>query len=231
MPHLCLCLQEDMNLNEERKAPLREKDLSTKREMVVQYISATAKSVSEPGQTCSAASVKTLLWLTPDCWMNSPSVLRSVASRCHLSLHTPTFDTLSTAPLAVLDSQLVWLLFLILFSSQIKLRFNQATVNRCHSLSPVQGGWSVLAQSCVCTQVVGFTLVCLHGSVLSGWWCCFVVNGEKALRWGKIKCSKIHWIMKLFELSTLQKPSLMTKYLICVRELLLSLIVSVEHWQ
>lgn len=35
-----------MNLNEERKAPLREKDLSTKREMVVQYISATAKSVS-----------------------------------------------------------------------------------------------------------------------------------------------------------------------------------------
>ncbi|XP_058252712.1 protein diaphanous homolog 2 isoform X5 [Hemibagrus wyckioides] len=35
---------EDMNLNEDRKAPLREKDLSTKREMVVQYISATAKS-------------------------------------------------------------------------------------------------------------------------------------------------------------------------------------------
>lgn len=36
-----------MNLNEERKAPLRGKDLSTKREMVVQYISATAKSVSK----------------------------------------------------------------------------------------------------------------------------------------------------------------------------------------
>uniref|UniRef100_A0A8C8CSA5 Diaphanous-related formin 2 n=1 Tax=Oncorhynchus tshawytscha TaxID=74940 RepID=A0A8C8CSA5_ONCTS len=35
---------EDMNLNEERKAPLRGKDLSTKREMVVQYISTTAKS-------------------------------------------------------------------------------------------------------------------------------------------------------------------------------------------
>uniref|UniRef100_A0A8C6WR85 Diaphanous-related formin 2 n=1 Tax=Neogobius melanostomus TaxID=47308 RepID=A0A8C6WR85_9GOBI len=33
-----------MNLNEDRKAPLRGKDLSTKREMVVQYISATAKS-------------------------------------------------------------------------------------------------------------------------------------------------------------------------------------------
>ncbi|OXB66546.1 hypothetical protein ASZ78_013532 [Callipepla squamata] len=39
-------MMEDMNLNEERKAPLRDKDLSTKREMVVQYISATAKSVS-----------------------------------------------------------------------------------------------------------------------------------------------------------------------------------------
>lgn len=43
---LYVCVQEDMNLNEERKAPLRGKDLSTKREMVVQYISATAKSVS-----------------------------------------------------------------------------------------------------------------------------------------------------------------------------------------
>uniref|UniRef100_A0A8C5FDG0 Diaphanous related formin 2 n=1 Tax=Gadus morhua TaxID=8049 RepID=A0A8C5FDG0_GADMO len=38
--------QEDMNLNEDRKAPLRGKDLSTRREMVVQYISATSKSVS-----------------------------------------------------------------------------------------------------------------------------------------------------------------------------------------
>ncbi|KAM4732825.1 protein diaphanous homolog 2 isoform 2-T3 [Anableps anableps] len=37
-------MMEDMNLNEERKAPLRGKDLATKREMVVQYISATAKS-------------------------------------------------------------------------------------------------------------------------------------------------------------------------------------------
>ncbi|VFV30468.1 diaph2 protein, partial [Lynx pardinus] len=39
-------MMEDMNLNEERKAPLRNKDFTTKREMVVQYISATAKSVS-----------------------------------------------------------------------------------------------------------------------------------------------------------------------------------------
>ncbi|XP_068596775.1 protein diaphanous homolog 2 [Brachionichthys hirsutus] len=39
-------MMEDMNLNEDRKAPLREKDLSTKREMVVQYISATSKSIT-----------------------------------------------------------------------------------------------------------------------------------------------------------------------------------------
>uniref|UniRef100_A0A3B5MSG6 Diaphanous-related formin 2 n=1 Tax=Xiphophorus couchianus TaxID=32473 RepID=A0A3B5MSG6_9TELE len=39
-------MMEDMNLNEDRKAPLRGKELSIKREMVVQYISATAKSVS-----------------------------------------------------------------------------------------------------------------------------------------------------------------------------------------
>uniref|UniRef100_A0A8C0GFV9 Formin GTPase-binding domain-containing protein n=1 Tax=Chelonoidis abingdonii TaxID=106734 RepID=A0A8C0GFV9_CHEAB len=41
-------MMEDMNLNEERKAPLRNKDLTTKREMVGQYISATAKSVMVP---------------------------------------------------------------------------------------------------------------------------------------------------------------------------------------
>ncbi|XP_049622606.1 protein diaphanous homolog 2 [Suncus etruscus] len=37
-------MMEDMNLNEERKAPLRNKDFTTKREMVGQYISATSKS-------------------------------------------------------------------------------------------------------------------------------------------------------------------------------------------
>ncbi len=42
-----LCFQEDMNLNEEKKAPLREKDLSTKREMVLQYIITAAKTVSQ----------------------------------------------------------------------------------------------------------------------------------------------------------------------------------------
>ncbi|XP_049982813.1 protein diaphanous homolog 2 isoform X1 [Alexandromys fortis] len=38
-------MMEDMNLNEEKKAPLRNKDFTTKREMVVQYISATTKSI------------------------------------------------------------------------------------------------------------------------------------------------------------------------------------------
>lgn len=50
-----------MNLNEERKAPLRGKDLSTKREMVVQYISATAKSVSERVNLCFTFAHWTLL--------------------------------------------------------------------------------------------------------------------------------------------------------------------------
>lgn len=35
-----------MNLNEDKRAPLREKDLSTKREMVLQYIVTAAKTVS-----------------------------------------------------------------------------------------------------------------------------------------------------------------------------------------
>ncbi|XP_075428922.1 protein diaphanous homolog 2 isoform X2 [Ascaphus truei] len=39
-------MMEDMNLNEERKAPLRLKELARKHEMVVQYISATAKSIT-----------------------------------------------------------------------------------------------------------------------------------------------------------------------------------------
>lgn len=35
-----------MNLNEEKKTPLRDKDLNTKREMVTQYIFAASKAVS-----------------------------------------------------------------------------------------------------------------------------------------------------------------------------------------
>uniref|UniRef100_A0A8C6WUA2 Diaphanous-related formin 3 n=1 Tax=Neogobius melanostomus TaxID=47308 RepID=A0A8C6WUA2_9GOBI len=42
-------LQEDMNLNEEKKTPLREKDLNTKREMVIQYM-ATAGSLRSSHQ-------------------------------------------------------------------------------------------------------------------------------------------------------------------------------------
>ncbi|XP_016340163.1 protein diaphanous homolog 3-like [Sinocyclocheilus anshuiensis] len=44
-------MMEDMNLNEEKKAPLREKDLSTKREMVLQYIITAAKTPRCVGET------------------------------------------------------------------------------------------------------------------------------------------------------------------------------------
>uniref|UniRef100_A0A674JMU1 Diaphanous related formin 2 n=1 Tax=Terrapene triunguis TaxID=2587831 RepID=A0A674JMU1_9SAUR len=54
-------LQEDMNLNEERKAPLRNKDLTTKREMVGQYISATAKSVKYVHELRSGITEEKLL--------------------------------------------------------------------------------------------------------------------------------------------------------------------------
>ncbi|XP_063068121.1 protein diaphanous homolog 3-like [Engraulis encrasicolus] len=37
-------MMEDMNLNEEKKAPLREKDLGKKREMVIQYVMTAAKT-------------------------------------------------------------------------------------------------------------------------------------------------------------------------------------------
>ncbi|NWU51037.1 DIAP3 protein, partial [Dromas ardeola] len=39
-------MMEDMNLNEEKKMPLREKDFNTKKEMVMQYISTASKSGS-----------------------------------------------------------------------------------------------------------------------------------------------------------------------------------------
>uniref|UniRef100_A0A8C7N0X7 Formin GTPase-binding domain-containing protein n=1 Tax=Oncorhynchus kisutch TaxID=8019 RepID=A0A8C7N0X7_ONCKI len=46
-------LQEDMNLNDDKKAPLREKDLSTKREMVIQYIVTASKT----GSVCSSHQI------------------------------------------------------------------------------------------------------------------------------------------------------------------------------
>ncbi|XP_018414704.1 PREDICTED: protein diaphanous homolog 3-like [Nanorana parkeri] len=39
-------MMEDMNLNEDRKAPLREKDIATKKEMVTQYISTASQAGS-----------------------------------------------------------------------------------------------------------------------------------------------------------------------------------------
>uniref|UniRef100_A0A4W6D735 Diaphanous-related formin 3 n=1 Tax=Lates calcarifer TaxID=8187 RepID=A0A4W6D735_LATCA len=42
--YIFFSFQEDMNLNEEKKTPLREKDLNTKREMVIQYIFTASKT-------------------------------------------------------------------------------------------------------------------------------------------------------------------------------------------
>lgn len=47
-----LFFQEDMNLSEEKKTPLRDKDLNTKREMVTQYIFTASKAVSFSSQDC-----------------------------------------------------------------------------------------------------------------------------------------------------------------------------------
>ncbi|KYO24066.1 hypothetical protein Y1Q_0004647 [Alligator mississippiensis] len=38
-------MMEDMNLNEDKKTPLREKDFNTKKEMVMQYISTASKAI------------------------------------------------------------------------------------------------------------------------------------------------------------------------------------------
>ncbi|KAJ8378325.1 hypothetical protein AAFF_G00244030 [Aldrovandia affinis] len=66
-------MMEDMNLNEERKAPLRRKDLSTKREMVVQYISATAKSITgSKVATPSEVLMKRKLPFHGAAWFGSP---------------------------------------------------------------------------------------------------------------------------------------------------------------
>uniref|UniRef100_A0A8C3J4X9 Diaphanous related formin 3 n=1 Tax=Calidris pygmaea TaxID=425635 RepID=A0A8C3J4X9_9CHAR len=46
MNSCCMALNEDMNLNEDKKMPLREKDFNTKKEMVMQYISTASKSGS-----------------------------------------------------------------------------------------------------------------------------------------------------------------------------------------
>ncbi|XP_046887552.1 protein diaphanous homolog 3 isoform X2 [Hypomesus transpacificus] len=40
-------MMEDMNLNEDKRAPLRQKDLSTKREMVLQYVVTASKADDE----------------------------------------------------------------------------------------------------------------------------------------------------------------------------------------
>uniref|UniRef100_A0A667YT26 Diaphanous-related formin 3 n=1 Tax=Myripristis murdjan TaxID=586833 RepID=A0A667YT26_9TELE len=54
---LSLSIQEDMNLNEEKKTPLRDKDLNTKREMVIRYIVTASKTVSFSGSLRSSHQI------------------------------------------------------------------------------------------------------------------------------------------------------------------------------
>lgn len=124
-----LCLQEDMNLNEERKAPLREKDLSTKREMVVQYISATAKSVSEPVQIlqCCICVTRLLTEFTP--------VLCSVASCAVVSRCTRLLLTLSHSLCSPCLIPTLLIAILILSPSHFQLRLHQADLNHHHTLT------------------------------------------------------------------------------------------------
>uniref|UniRef100_A0A4W3HJI5 Diaphanous-related formin 3 n=1 Tax=Callorhinchus milii TaxID=7868 RepID=A0A4W3HJI5_CALMI len=56
--------KEDMNLNEDRKAPLREKDINTKREMVMQYVSAASKTVSEINIFTTIGGLKSRQYMT-----------------------------------------------------------------------------------------------------------------------------------------------------------------------
>lgn len=59
--------QEDMNLNEDKKAPLREKDFSIKKEMVMQYINTASKTVSKAvrlrntAETCRSTANNTFV--------------------------------------------------------------------------------------------------------------------------------------------------------------------------
>ncbi|XP_078737260.1 protein diaphanous homolog 1-like [Lampetra fluviatilis] len=52
-------MMEDLNLSEAKKAPLREKDLCTKREMVVRYVGNSSKSVSRHERWLGMARVLT----------------------------------------------------------------------------------------------------------------------------------------------------------------------------
>lgn len=161
-----------MNLNEERKAPLREKDLSTKREMVVQYISATAKSVSETFQIpqgcickeAAAADIRLLNQFTP--------VLCSVASCsviCHCTCPLLTLSHLLRSP-RLIPSLLIAIL--ISFFLQFQLRFNQADVDR-HSLAQCKvDGQCLSSNALACRWLILLSCACMG---------VFLVDGDGAL--------------------------------------------------
>lgn len=159
-----------MNLNEERKAPLREKDLSTKREMVVQYISATAKSVSETVRIlqwciCKEAAVADSQLLN----QFTPVLCSSCSVICHCTRPLLTLSHLLRSP-CLIPSLLIAIL--ILFPSQFQLRFNRADVNR-HSLAQCKvDGRSVSSNERACRWLI------LHSCACMG---VFLVAGDAAL--------------------------------------------------
>lgn len=179
-----------MNLNEDRKAPLREKDLSTKREMVVQYISATAKSVSDVCQS------RRVLWRLMS-WLNTCYGLSAIT---HQSpewvspdplLHGLLCHLLSLPPLApsTLHAWLphFWLHFLLNLTPAFLFIFffNQSVVKCCqieivalHLITNSLGhSWNLRWMMMVlCPSLRLFLVVCLRA-----WGCFCVLSGCCAL--------------------------------------------------
>lgn len=167
-----------MNLNEERKAPLRGKDLSTKREMVVQYISATAKSVSPRRNQTGYLILFVLVWndsthrefsLIP-CFSKKP---RFVLARSHffhlcpqLMLESHTSDCSLSYLIIVLPSAIVG-----------------------HNYSDILGAdstdarWMVRFCPVLCLHAKVAGRVCLYASFHGCWWWCLVFWLTCKCRW------------------------------------------------
>lgn len=140
-----------MNLNEDRKAPLRGKDLSTKREMVVQYISATAKSVSEVMFFLSLMfSVVGQVVVDDVSFNSSPTffILPFIPRWCHSLFHPHVFMLESRN----FDLFPVFVYFSIFWLKQRGLQ---------KSISPFfLGGWSALCMKTVLCGCLSAHVVC-----------------------------------------------------------------------
>lgn len=169
-----MSLQEDMNLNEDRKAPLRGKDLSTKREMVVQYISATAKSVSEKcvvhtnwsalSDCCGWAEISQHStddppeWVWPDALLYG-LLLSPVPAHAHFCC---------LIPLSMPDTHICDISFHF-FSS---FCHNLLELNCSHSLTQSSVDGQCLSDPIVCLHEMWWLSGCgfLHVNVARWWW-------------------------------------------------------------